>query len=157
MTANLSLSVGDRLLLALAHRIRRVPPDQFNMQTVIDAGWSGKLDVDGCFPAGISACAMGWAVTMPAFKARGLSVAVFGGSFQPQLRLQGYSNDTSLFDMACILFGITRADSERLFGSNRRTAKEQAEVICRFVGGGVARDIKEHRTTVRSWVEWVRS
>ncbi len=138
MTANLDLSAlvlsqEDLLFLALAHRIRRVPPDQFNMRTVIDAGWSGELDVDMCFPKGISACAMGWAVTMPAFRAQGLKAEVFGGSFQPQLRLRDYSHDTSTFDIARILFGITRSEAETLFNNNDRTADEQAEVMCQFV------------------------
>jgi len=66
-----------------------------------------RRDLEFC---GTSACAMGWAATIPAFRKAGLSVAPNGN-----LLLAGYQPKGSLFEITDRFFDIEREHSEHLF------------------------------------------
>lgn len=62
-------STSDRRLLKLADFLERLPPERFNYDRWVDIDtWKGAPDLS----CGTTACAFGWATTMPAFRRLGL-------------------------------------------------------------------------------------
>lgn len=100
-------------LLKLAKFLRtRVPVERFNMAT-----WAGNHDIsfneEMGLDCGTSACAMGWATTIPAFKKLGLTLKSIGrpGSCEAQLQYR----DLISFDAAAEFMGLTSSQTKHLF------------------------------------------
>jgi hypothetical protein len=65
-----SIKVGNARLLKLADFLETVPRKHFNYNRWVGDGWDGEsTDLVSC---GTTACALGWAATMPAFRRLGL-------------------------------------------------------------------------------------
>lgn len=60
--------MNKKRLLKLADFLETVPRKRFDMQTWVGDEWKGKEDLS----CGTSACAMGWATTIPSFRKLGL-------------------------------------------------------------------------------------
>lgn len=63
-----------RRLLKLADRIEILPRKRFIIHSWVGEGWNGSSG----FSCGTSACAMGWATTMPEFRRLGLRLTPLG-------------------------------------------------------------------------------
>ncbi len=88
-----------------------------------------RRDLEFC---GTSACAMGWASTIPAFRKAGLSVAP-----NSNLLLAGYQPKGSLFEIIDRFFNIQREHSEHLFSGRIqvkvKTPKQWAKHCRKFL------------------------
>lgn len=116
---------GMKRLLKLADYLKTVPKERFDMSRVVGDSWGGKQDLS----CGTSACAMGWAATMPTFRRLGLRL---GGGFD--VFIKGFDS----WDMAAEeLFNIDDNDVEALFGpqSPAQTPTAKAVQIRKFVKG----------------------
>lgn len=62
------LKEGNARLLRLAAFLRELPAKRFDYNFFVGDGWKGAQDLS----CGTTACAIGWAATMPEFRRRGL-------------------------------------------------------------------------------------
>lgn len=69
-----SLAVGNRNLLKLATFLEKLPRARFDYDTFVGKDWKGKKDLS----CGTTACAIGWATTIPAFRKAGLRLTAHG-------------------------------------------------------------------------------
>lgn len=126
-------------LLRLAAFLEELPPKRFDFDSWVGATWQGKADLS----CGTTACAIGWASTMPdmgipASKAYFERVGVRPLWFDED----GY--ETSPLAYAVTAFNISRKEADFLFiprGDSpgphaNATAKEIAAHIRRFVTEG---------------------
>jgi hypothetical protein len=63
-----SIKEGNRRLLLLARKLERLPPKRFSYNRWVGFNWKGRADLS----CGTTACALGWATTMPVFRKLGL-------------------------------------------------------------------------------------
>ncbi len=122
------------LLLRLCDKLEKLPRSRFDYSTWVDTEkWKGKVDLS----CGTTACALGWATTIPSIRKQGLKLSRIGSV----LCKGGYAELA-----ASIAFGISNEDASFLFypGSvssiynwqspgQHATAKQVAAHIRRFV------------------------
>lgn len=72
-------AVGLDRLSALATFLEKLPRERFDYTNWVGRDWKGKRDLS----CGTSACALGWATTMPRFRKLGLRIEGDPGSLQP--------------------------------------------------------------------------
>jgi hypothetical protein len=122
-------------LLKLADFLEKLPRKRFCFQWFVGLDWKGADDLS----CGTTACALGWATTMPTFKRLGL--AIHKGQFVNLVRLNKRGGP---WGAATRLFGISRSESEYLFNprgcpkrpnclSGDATPKQVAKHIRQFV------------------------
>lgn len=63
-----TIAVGNRRLLKLAAFLRKLPRKRFNYESWVGEDWQGAPSLS----CGTTACALGWATTMPIFRRLGL-------------------------------------------------------------------------------------
>lgn len=61
--------MNKRRLLALATLLEKLPRKRFNYASWVGGTWDGKSDLTAC---GTTACALGWATTMPCLRREGV-------------------------------------------------------------------------------------
>ncbi len=124
-------------LLKLADFLDALPRGRFSYSTWVGKNWKGKQDLS----CGTTACALGWATTMPEFRKLGLRL------FPPQDGMGarvGLKNrpGTDEYDAAGEVFGLGFYDTQELFvpgdrgedkPGDKATAKQVAKHIRRFV------------------------
>ncbi len=69
-TDDIERAESARRLLVLADFLDTIPLKRFDYETWAGASWKGKKDLS----CGTTACALGWATTIPAFKKLGLKL-----------------------------------------------------------------------------------
>lgn len=89
-------------LLRLATFLDALPEERFNFRTWVGGDWKGMPDLS----CGTTACALGWAATMPDM---GLTL---DSATQWGIRMNGGSEP---IDAACDAFGITESEAKKLF------------------------------------------
>lgn len=123
-----SVRVGNRRLLKLARFLERLPPKRFNYNTYVGADWKGDAKL-----CGTTACAIGWATTIPEFRKLGLRLDNYGDPYGCSV---DYHNEPGTS-----LFAITDEEWGYLFipqtGPLPKTAsaKQVAKHIRNFVAG----------------------
>lgn len=75
-------------LLRLAEFLETVPKERFDLSSWVGEDWGGKQDLS----CGTTACAMGWAATMPEFRELGLKIASQGRRVYVGEPEDGYSS-----------------------------------------------------------------
>lgn len=103
------ISLGNRRLLALARRLREIPNRRFDFLAVVGDNWKGNPDLS----CGTTACALGWAATMPYFKALNLRLHAKRALFADTVEF--YPNTDQLFRRAEQIFALTAAEAGYLF------------------------------------------
>lgn len=127
-TSSRDRRVGNaRLLKLCTERLDTLPPGRYNHSHWVGGDWGGKTNLS----CGTTACAMGWATTIPSFRRLGLKL-------DPVHRRIIYGDSWGGFPSAMRLFHITYDDAERLFGHAgwgkvRPTARRVARRIRQFV------------------------
>lgn len=120
-------------LLKLAAFLEKLPPERFSLATWVGRFWAGKQDLS----CGTTACAMGWAATMPEFRRLGLrlystDVAWNGGG------LVAISGDSAIYHdgredahpslrAAKEIFGVDGHNFEDLFTTDSRYIDRHAK------------------------------
>jgi hypothetical protein len=114
----IDIDEGNRRLLVLADFLEQLPPDRFNLAVWVSSIWQGREDL-GC---GAKACAMGWAATIPEFRALGLRlvrpVSPSTGkplAAIPELAIDEGADPLRGFEAAAALFGLSRTAADYLF------------------------------------------
>jgi len=97
--------VYKRRLLALADLLQKLPPKRFDYSHWVGDDWKGKQDLS----CGTTACAFGWATTMPSLRRLGLVL------HKSEVTL--HKNGGYLFpsEAAKEVFGLSYAEFEYLF------------------------------------------
>ena len=97
-----------RRLMVLAEFLRTVPRKRFNLESWVDDEYPPVLDPENP-ECGSTACAVGWATTIPEFQALGLYLSVVNGVLFPV-----FGGWERLHAVVCF-FGLTIAEGEHLF------------------------------------------
>ena len=74
------LALSGKLLMMIARKLRTVAkrePERFDYQEWVGRNWKGKADLS----CGTTACALGWATTIPALRRRGLRLYLSASNF----------------------------------------------------------------------------
>lgn len=133
-------------LLTLAAFLKTVPPERWDYSNWVNSDWQGKLDLS----CGTKACALGWAATIPAFAAAGLTLRIVSrANRHGYLGTVDFTIDSHTYngtDAAAKFFGIPYWAADRIFSrpawldawnrddpSNNVTAVEVAEYIEQYV------------------------
>lgn len=121
---------AERLLL-LADKLDEVhalTPKQFNYNHWVGRDWQGKSDLS----CGTQACALGWATTIPEFRALGLKLVGSSYSFQGHVELDTRDNSIPRndFDAAVEVFNITSSQAYYLFAPEEN---KEADVDAAYV------------------------
>lgn len=131
-----SRAIGMRRLLVLARFLRRLPRRRFDYGTWTGDDWKGSQTLR----CGTTACALGWAATMPIFRRAGLHINNWG---DPQLGHGNPFRHATGTSAAEKLFHLHDFEADHLFlpgeGELKATPKQVAQKIEAFVkrGGGI--------------------
>jgi hypothetical protein len=127
-------AVFRRRLLKLAKFLRTVKPERFDMGTWVGGDWDGKPDLS----CGTRACAMGWATTIPEFRALGLRLGRRGTSAEglPVFPVLKGERGSTWATCAEKIFGLNQGEASYLFipgwGDTPNTPKAEARRIEHF-------------------------
>ncbi|WGH24447.1 hypothetical protein EAb13_CDS0029 [Acinetobacter phage EAb13] len=113
------------LLETLKEFLKTIPSEKFDLNT-----WRNNLqdsrkvsDLDLMTECGTTACAMGWAATLPEFKKEGLSCGVMGLSFQnPKIEDNDFFTG---FSASAHVFGFRRIKTARCLFSKLHYERSQ--------------------------------
>ena len=128
--ARTSLRTGNARLLRLAALLRTLPRKRFDYTTWVGYDWEGDPDLS----CGTTACALGWATTIPSLRRAGLALTPWahgGGSVTLNGRF-------GALDAAEELFALEDFEARLLFApwgasESRATPKQVAKKIEKFV------------------------
>jgi hypothetical protein len=128
------VAMNKKRLLKLADYLETVPRKRFNMDHWASAKFCGKPK-EPEHECGTSACALGWACTIPSFKRAGLKFIECGSNFWTHIDLVPDFEGSTGYGAAASLFGIRYSQAEWLFSpeSPARTPKQVAKRIRKFV------------------------
>lgn len=118
-------------LLKLAAFLEELPRKRFDYDQWVGFSWKGNPALS----CGTTACAMGWATTIPAFRRLGLRLSDDGYPINVR------TGETFAVSVAADLFGVDDSDAHFLFvpasfKERRATPKQVARKIRRFVAHG---------------------
>jgi hypothetical protein len=97
-----------RRLLKLAAFLEKLPTERFNYQFWVGKDWEGKADLS----CGTTACALGWATTMPEFRRLGLQLVKLNSNYAFVVSAR---TGASAFGAAQEIFGLDQDESAYLF------------------------------------------
>jgi hypothetical protein len=132
-------------LLRLAAFLDKLPAKRFDYNHWVGLDWEGKPDLS----CGTTACALGWATTMPFFRKLGLYIGprddvCLKGAPRPEW----WREDMSI-KSAMTVFGLDKVMTELLFVPNS-VADIGDRVVCSPDSGATAKGVARHiRKVVR--------
>lgn len=112
---------ADRLL-RLAAFLDDVPPHRFDYSRWVGTDWKGKEDLS----CGTTACALGWATTMPEFRRLGLRLGLDMGTGVVHLKTQRPNFWSSPIYASEKVFGLTYKEHGYLFGAAEGPSGERS-------------------------------
>jgi hypothetical protein len=104
-----SVAVGNRRLLALADLLEKLPRKRFDYSNWVGDNWTG----DPKLSCGTTACALGWATTMPNLRRAGLRLNKAGSPYN----IKDEERDELA---ACGLFCLEPYEARHLFMPNQQ-------------------------------------
>ena len=139
-----SIRVGNARLLKLADQLDKVKRSQFDFTDFVGCPVDGKSPKED-LSCGTSACALGWAGSMPLFRRLGLKLEVeryvdafYGPRMSIELQYKG--DEHSVFEGASEIFAIDEDQAMSLFDPYNNavlkrdaTAKQVAKAIRKLV------------------------
>jgi len=125
-----------RLLLLADFLATKVPEDRWDYETIVGDDWKGEQDLS----CGTTACALGWAATIPELRAAGMKLVIDQQFNDGEIWVDG----EAVFKIARKVFDINELDVYYLFspesGHNplyrKSSAKAVAQHIRTFVSHG---------------------
>lgn len=135
---------GRELLTVLKDFLPTLPPDRLDMTAWVSLDDEGAKEftpdmLDPAEPCGTAACACGWATTLPAFKAAGLSLDRSGLlRYSPP---SGWPATYGGFEAVQRLFGLVPREASFLFGAyayRPSTPQAVADRIGEFLAANAA-------------------
>ena len=132
----------ERLLLLAEFLENEVSESRWNYRRIVGGNWGGAPDLS----CGTTACALGWATTIPELRDAGLRLFLFTATPVKDLAYPClYLDGTKIFEAACKVFGITMNEANFLFNPSDQdsetpspdaSAAEVAQHIRAFVAVG---------------------
>lgn len=135
-------SVSRARLLKLADFLEKLPRKRFDYGRWVGVDWDGKPDLS----CGTTACALGWATTIPSFRRLGLRLRKLGGTVSVVELENDDGQETHWSAAAMNVFGLDANEAFYLFlpgfglagmkyhsPRHDATAKQVAKHIRRFV------------------------
>lgn len=120
---------GNNRLLKLADFLAKLPRNRFDYNYWVGVDWGGKQDLS----CGTTACALGWAATMPTFRRLGLHLRQLMGDTARVCTPRNFGS----YAASAEIFMLEDHDSSYLFtpqnGEPKRSAKFVAKKIRRWV------------------------
>lgn len=109
----MTLTESNRRLLVLVALLKTVPDERFDYNRWVGRDWQGMPD----FSCGTSACAGGWATTIPEFREEGLSLLPASEDRGGYIRYQSVSMPYPLYGYSALAecFGLTWSVAQYLF------------------------------------------
>lgn len=110
------MRTGHNRLKKLADLLRTVPDERFNYRHWVGKNWGGKADLS----CGTTACALGWATTIPSLRKVGLRLERTTNSYGdvsswPTVININNRDEIAPFAVGAEVFYISFEDSEKLF------------------------------------------
>lgn len=134
-------------LLSLADFLQKLPKKRFNYNHWVGEDWGGKADLS----CGTTACALGWATTMPAFRRLGLRLVNNEALGFGVVTMKGSNfDDDSSTDAAHQVFGLDNREFEYLFTPE---GDSLSEIGLTERGPGEDATAKEVARHIRSFVK----
>lgn len=124
-----------------------LPRERFNYSVFVSERWKGMPDLS----CGATACAFGWATTMPSVKAMGIKMEK-NGSDPPQFSVNGVSLGTfaGAFTAARVAFGLDGNESDYLFRPTAELSKRPSAPS----HGATATEVSAHIRQFLTWKRW---
>lgn len=123
------MQTGNKRLRKLTDLLDTVPDERFDYVRWVGSNWQGKSDLS----CGTTACALGWATTIPAFRKLGLRLLFDGFEGVHNIVNINKPDECDTFKVASDLFRISYEDSVSLFapgvGEGHFTARQVAKKI----------------------------
>lgn len=127
----LDIATGNARLLRLADFLDALPPERFNYNTWVGPNWKGAQDLS----CGTTACALGWAATMPEFRELGLRLSILPRSgARPWVVLDGADLDSHdeypwelIAAASAAVFGLNPRETTHLFQPAERDPDDEFE------------------------------
>lgn len=110
-----TLEEGNAALIILAEKLETIPKERFNYNVWVGENWGGRVDLS----CGTTACAMGWATTIPALRKLGLRMS--RTEFIPRVDLDLYNNpsmrfmDSGVYSASLLIFALSRPEHRLVF------------------------------------------
>jgi hypothetical protein len=123
-----------------------LPRERFNYSVFVGARWKGMPDLS----CGTTACAFGWATTMPSVKAMGIKMEKNGSGLGCHPRFSVNGVPSGAFAAACVAFGLDGNESEYLFRPNARLSNRPSAPSHRATATEVSAHIRQFLT----WKRW---
>lgn len=101
--------VYKRRLLRLAELLEKLPPHRFDFGHWAGTDWEGAANLS----CGTTACALGWATSIPAFRRLGLHLYDRGG--RPWVGIGDDTKETSPQHAGWVVFGLDETEFNFLF------------------------------------------
>lgn len=136
MKKTVTRATGNRRLLKLADFLEKLSRKRFDYSCWVGEDWEGKQDLS----CGTTACALGWATTIPSFRRVGLRLVA------GDVRLRLVAGDVQFgrgvwgTDAAEKFFGITADQAENIFA--RQHQIDMATTTPKMVAGWIRRLVK---------------
>lgn len=114
MKKEVSPKVYKERLLELAKFLRKLPAKRFNFATWVGEDWKGKKDLS----CGTTACALGWAATIPSLRKAGLRLVKIPHNYVNAvvcMKDEDHPNSMSPELASEKVFGLNSAEFEYLF------------------------------------------
>lgn len=108
--------MNEERLLKLAAFLDKLPPERFNFNVWVGDTWKETQDLS----CGTSACAMGWAATMPEFRKLGVRLCKRGGLGIVAMDIADIGYIKGGCNVAEHLFEISEKEAEHLFVPHER-------------------------------------
>lgn len=125
-----SEKIGNRRLLKLAALLRSLPRKRFDYSKWVGEDWKGAQNLS----CGTTACALGWATTIPSLRRVGLRMQQ--DSMGGYVVLDGINSSDS-WEAGAKVFSLSMEESEYLFtldsDEDKSTPKQAARKIENFV------------------------
>ena len=125
-------AIHRRRLLKLADFLEALPPKRFNYCHWVGDDWEGAANLS----CGTTACALGWATTMPIFRRLGLCLYKPGRYYTPTVILKIGKRRGSTFDATEEIFGLDHNETMELFtprGSGELGPKAKASDVAAHI------------------------
>ena len=141
-------AVGKRRLLKLADFLQKLPRKRFDYQSWVGDDWQGKADLS----CGTTACALGWATTIPSLRKAGLRLYKRDDGSGTYVTLKDRTSRGSEAAGAEV-FGITVGEAAYLFTPEYDTYGLDEEFQKLSTSPGYTADAKAVAKHIRNFVK----
>lgn len=144
-------ATSDRRLLKLAEFLEALPEGRFYYGDWVGPDWAGKQDLS----CGTTACALGWAATMPTFRRLGLRLVKNDGYYNHGTVVNFRTGSDNPMDAGAEVFGISDDEAAYLFEPGAVLYDEMGEAVTdMYVAPPKSASARLVASHIRAFVKW---